>query len=127
MLSIIIATIASIVIGGLWFGPKTFYPVMMKEMNQSEEDVNARMAKFNPTFHFGIVIIAEFTLAILIYGLLLISNGDLKVILFPMFFVAVSNIKTNIFTFMNAKLFFVQEGQKLISIFVMGLIIALMM
>ncbi len=98
MLSIIIATIVSMVIGGAWFGPKTFYPVMMEELEQSDERVLERMERFNPSFHFGIVILAEFTLATIIYGLLEIANGDLRVIIFPAFFVVVSNIKTNIFS-----------------------------
>ncbi len=127
MLSIILATVASMIIGGIWFGPKALYPVMMKEMNISMEEQEKKMASFNPPFHFGIVIAGEFTLALMIYGLLQITGGDLRIIIFPMFFVVVSNIKTNIFTFLNAKLFLVQEGQKLVSIFVMVLIIALMM
>ncbi len=127
MLSIIIATIVSMVIGGAWFGPKTFYPVMMKEIEQSDERVLERMERFNPSFHFGIVILAEFTLATIIYGLLEVANGDLRVIIFPAFFVVVSNIKTNIFTFLSFKLFLIQEGQKVVSILAMGLIIGLMM
>ncbi len=127
MLSIVLATVASMVIGGLWFGPKTFYPKMMEEMNISDEEQKIRMERFNPSFHFMIVIGAEFTLALIIYGLLQISGGDLAVIIFPIFFVLVSNIKTNIFTFLNFKLFLIQEMEKVISIFVMGLIISLMM
>lgn len=127
MLSVIIATVASMVIGGLWFSPKTFYPVMMKEMDISDEEQSVRMERFNPGFHFMIVIGAEFTLALIIYGLLQITNGDLMVIIFPIFFVLVSNIKTNIFTFLNFKLFLIQEMEKVVSIFVMALIISLMM
>lgn len=127
MLSIILATIASVLIGGLWFGPKTFFPVMMNEMNQDEAEVSARMERFNPSFHFGLVILGELTLAVMIYGLLLITNGDLMIIIFPIFFVLVSNIKTNIFTYLNFKLFLIQEGEKVLSMLVMGLIIGLMM
>lgn len=127
MLSIIIATVASMMIGGIWFGPKTFYPVMMSEMKQSNEMVEERMSKFNPPLHFGLVIICEAVLASIIYGLLQVTNGDLRVIVFPILFVVASNVKTNIFTFMNFKLFLIQEGQKVVSILVMGLIISLMM
>lgn len=127
MLSIIIATVVSMIIGGLWFGPKTFYPIMVAEMNQSEEEVKVRMERFNPFFHFGLVFVGEFTLALMIYGLLQITAGDLRVIMFPIFFVLVSNIKTNVFTFLNPKLFLIQEGEKVVSILVMGLIISIMM
>lgn len=127
MLSIVIATIVSMVIGGLWFGPKTLFPAMMKELNQSEEEVNERMERFKPATHFGIVIIGEFTLALMLYGLLMITNGDLSVLLFPILFVVVSNMKTNIFSHLNFKLFMIQEGEKIVSILAMGLIIGLMM
>ncbi len=127
MLSILIATIASMAIGAFWFGPKTFYPIMMKEMEISEERQQKRMKEFNPTFHFPIVFGAEFTLAALIYGLLMVTNNDFRIMIFPVFFVLVSNIKTNIFTFLNLKLFLIQEGQKIVSILVMGIIISIMM
>ncbi len=127
MLSIIIATVVSMAIGGIWFGPKTFYPVMQKEMGLTEGMTDEVMARFKPAVHFGIVAIGEFTLATIIYGLLDITQGDLRVIIFPILFVVVSNIKTNIFTFLNAKLFMIQEGQKIVSILAMGIIIMLMM
>ncbi len=127
MLSIIIATIASVMIGGIWFGPKTFYPTMMEMLEQSDERVEERMKGFNPPLHFGIVILSEAILASIIYGLLQVANGDMRVIVFPILFVVASNVKTNIFTFLNLKLFLVQEGQKVVSILVMGLIIGLMM
>ncbi len=127
MLSILIATVVSMAIGGMWFGPKTFYPVMQKEMGLTEEMTSAVMERFKPAIHFGIVAIGEFTLATMIYGLLDITQGDLRVIIFPIMFVVVSNIKTNVFTFLNPHLFMIQEGQKIVSILAMGLIIMLMM
>lgn len=127
MLSIVIATVVSMIIGSVWFGPKTLYPVMIKEMNISEEDQKARMENFKPGTHFGIVILGEFTLATILYGLLMITNGDISVLLFPALFVVLSNIKTNVFTFLNFKLFLIQEGEKVVSILAMGLIIAVMM
>lgn len=127
MLSIVIATVVSMVIGSVWFGPKTLYPVMVKEMNISEEDQRLRMENFKPSTHFGIVILGEFTLATILYGLLMITDGDISVLLFPALFVVLSNIKTNVFTFLNFKLFLIQEGEKVVSILVMGLIIAVMM
>lgn len=127
MLSVIIATIVSMVIGGIWFGPKTFYPVMQELMEQSDEMVAKRMENFKPAIHFGIVMVGEFTLALMLYGLLQVTDGDLRAIMFPIFFVVVSNMKTNIFSFLNMKLFLIQEGEKVVSLAAMGLIIWLMM
>lgn len=127
MFSVIIATIVSMVIGGIWFGPKTLYPVMQELMGQTDEMVAKRMENFKPAIHFGIVIIGEFTLALMLYGLLQITDGDLRIILFPILFVVVSNMKTNVFTFMSFKLFLIQEGEKIVSLLAMGLIIGLMM
>lgn len=127
MLSVIIATIVSMIIGGIWFGPKTFYPVMQELMDQSDEMVAKRMERFKPALHFGIVMVGEFTLALMLYGLLQFSDGDFRIILFPIMFVVISNMKTNIFSFLSFKLFFIQEGEKVLSILAMGLIINLMM
>ncbi len=127
MLSIILATAVSMIIGGLWFGPKTLYPVMEREMGLSEELRNSIHSRFKPFTHFGLVIVGELTLAIIIYGLLDITQGDFRIVIFPIFFVVVSNIKTNVFTFLNMKLFLIQEGEKVVSLLAMAAIIALMM
>lgn len=127
MWSILLATVVSIVIGGLWFSPKVFYPVYEREMGLPEQLKQTIKARFKPAVHFGIVFIAEFTLATMIYGLLEITNGDMRVLLFPILFVVVSNIKTNVFSFLNFKLFVIAEGEKVVSIIAMGAIIGLMM
>lgn len=128
MLSILLATIASMAITMWWFGPQRFYPAMMKEIGTTLEAQQAKMAnKFNPSFHFGIILAGEFTLALIIYGLLMLSNNDFRIMIFPLFFVFVSDIKTNIYTFLSVKLFLIQVGQKMVTIFVMGAIISLMM
>lgn len=125
MLSIIIATIVSMVIGGIWFGPKTLYPVMQREMDMSDTRRDEVMKKFNPPLHFGIVIIGEFLLATMIYFLLKTVDGNLLIIILPIAFVVISNIKTNVFSYLNLKLFMVTEGEKVVSILVMGIIIKL--
>lgn len=127
MFSIVIAAIVSVIVGGIWFGPKTFFPVMMKELGQSNDVVNDRMKRFNPPLHFGLVIVGELVLASILYVLLNATDGNLLVIFLPIIFVLASNIKTNVFSYLNLKLFAVQEGQKAVSILIMGLIIKLMM
>ncbi len=129
MLSILLATIASIGFGALWYGPKTnFYNTMFRTMGITETEQAERVKrKFNPTFHFGMVFLAEFTLAIIIYGLLMVTNNDFRIMIFPTFFVFVSNIKTNVFTFISLKVFLIQEVQKLLAILLMGAIISIMM
>lgn len=127
MLSIIIATIVSIIIGALWFNPKTFYPVMQKGYRLSMDDTNEIMSRFKPPIHFGLVIIAEFSIALIIYGLLLVTNGDLRIIVMPILLIMLANVKSHVFSFLDLKLYLVMECQKAVSILVMGLIIAVMM
>lgn len=129
MLSILLATIISIGFGALWYGPKTnFYGTMFKAMGIDEKVQAQRVEeKFNPTFHFGMVFLAEFTLAIIIYGLLMVTNNDFRIMIFPIFFVFVSNIKTNVFTFISLKVFLIQEVQKIIAMLLMGAVISFMM
>ncbi len=127
MISIILATVASVIVGAVWFGPKTFYPVMMSILEQTDERVEERMKEFKPPLHFGLVIVSEAILATIIYGVLQVTNGDVRPILFLIVFVLASNVKTNVFTFLSLKLFLMQEGQKVVSLIVMTIIIALMM
>lgn len=123
MLSIILATIASILIGNLWYKSKTIYPAILKELNLDEAYQEQYKQRYKQSFHYPIYLVSEFTQALLIYGLLLISSNDLRIIIFPIFFVLLANIKNNIFTHLNLTLFLLQESQRILSILAMGIII----
>ncbi|CAB4596126.1 unannotated protein [freshwater metagenome] len=70
-LGVIIAFAISFVSGGIWFGPKTFYPIWMKARGIGNGELNAQQNK--PAILFGGtivgVLIQTLTLAIVITSL----------------------------------------------------------
>jgi hypothetical protein len=70
-LGVIIAFAISFVSGGIWFGPKTFYPIWMKARGVRNGELNAQQNK--PAILFGGtiagVLIQTLTLAIVITSL----------------------------------------------------------
>ena len=68
VIGVLVAFAVSFVSGGIWFGPKTFYPLWMKERGIASGQLNANQNK--PALLFGGTIIGvlvqTFTLAIII-------------------------------------------------------------
>lgn len=121
-LVILLAAAASFAIGGAWFSPKAFFPTYEKESKINEL---TGQKEFNAILAFTLVFLAELLLALLIY-MMTKSMKDttmVGVVIVLSLFVVLSNVKTNIFSFNNFKLFLITEGQKVISIIFMGLLI----
>ena len=70
-LGVLIAFVISFISGGIWFGPKTFYPIWMKARGIGNGELNAQQNK--PAILFGGtivgVLIQTLTLAIVITSL----------------------------------------------------------
>ena len=68
VIGVLVAFAVSFVSGGIWFGPKTFYPLWMKERGIASGQLNANQNK--PALLFGGTIIGvlvqTFTLAVII-------------------------------------------------------------
>ena len=80
-LGVLIAFVISFISGGIWFGPKTFYPIWMKARGVRNGELNAEQNK--PAILFGGtivgVLIQTFTLAIVVTSLQS-GNSDFTVI-----------------------------------------------
>lgn len=80
-LGVLIAFAISFISGGIWFGPKTFYPIWMKARGVRNGELNAEQNK--PAILFGGtivgVLIQTFTLAIVVTSLQS-GNSDFTVI-----------------------------------------------
>ena len=59
-LAVVLATVAAFVVGFVWFGPKTFFPVWWRAMGKSPEDM---AGGGNMKVLFGSTIIAAFVQA----------------------------------------------------------------
>jgi len=72
-LAIFTASISSFIIGAVWFGPKTFYPIWMKERGIASGQLNSNQNK--PVLLFGGTIIGVL-IQTLVLGLIINSLGD---------------------------------------------------
>jgi len=52
-LAVVVASLSSFVIGALWFGPKTFYPLWMKAMGRKVPTENVPMSAGSTILMFG--------------------------------------------------------------------------
>jgi hypothetical protein len=52
-LAVVVASLSSFVIGALWFGPKTFYPVWMTAMGRNVPTENVPMSTGSTILMFG--------------------------------------------------------------------------
>jgi hypothetical protein len=73
IIGVIVAFGFSFVSGAIWFGPKTFYPIWMKERGIASGQLNSNQNK--PVLLFGGTIIGVLTQT-LVLGLIINSLGD---------------------------------------------------
>jgi hypothetical protein len=80
-IGVLIAFIVSFISGGIWFGPKTFYPIWMKAKGVANGELTTQQNK--PALLFGGTIIGvlvqTLTLALII-NTLLVHNLDLGIL-----------------------------------------------
>ncbi|MFM9151509.1 MAG: DUF1761 domain-containing protein, partial [Candidatus Planktophila sp.] len=71
IVGVLIAFVFSFISGGIWFGPKTFYPIWMRERGRSSGQLTAEQNK--PALLFGGtilgILIQTLTLAVIITSL----------------------------------------------------------
>ena len=81
-LAVVVSTIAAFVVGAIWFGPKTFYPIWWKAIGRSPEDKPEGSGSMAVTF--GLIGVAAFVQAVvlaLIIGVLRSSGTDVGLVL----------------------------------------------
>jgi len=60
-LAVLACTVAALVVGSIWFGPKTFFPIWWKAIGKSEKD---GPSAGNPAVTWGLVVVAAFVQAV---------------------------------------------------------------
>lgn len=123
-LVVLLAAVVSFISGGLWFSPGLFYKRFALEMGFSEEGPSE---DFNPVKMYGLTFLGEFAIACCLYYLISFSQVNVvTLVLLIAVIVCVSNIKTNQFSVNNVVVYFITEGQKFLSIVLMGVIITVL-
>lgn len=130
-LAVGLATITGIVIGALWFGPKTFFPIWWKFLgkNPSEQPGTSNMGViFGTTFLAALV---QAVVMAVVIGLAEGARGELGIFggaavgaLMGVGFAAASSISHQLFGGFSIKAWVLEIGQDTISLAAMGAIIA---
>ena len=130
-LAVILATIAGFAIGGIWFGPKTFFPVWWKLMGKSPEE---QPGSASMGMVFGLTALGAITQAT-VMGLVLplISDaiggldwfGGLATgALLGLGFSAATSLSHKLFGGFGLKVWILEVGQDIVSLAAMGAVIA---
>lgn len=132
-LSVVIASVVGIVIGAIWFGPKTFFPLWWKFLGR---DPQGQPGTANMGAIFGTTFVAAFVQAIVmavVIGLAQRASGDLDFIggalvgsLMGVGFAAASSVSHHMFGGFAIKAWVLEVGQDIVSLAAMGAIIAAM-
>ena len=80
--AVVASTIAAFVVGSIWFGPKTFYPIWWKAIGRSPEDKPGGSSSMAVTF--GLIGVAAFVQAVvlaLVIGVLRDSGTEVGLVL----------------------------------------------
>ena len=132
-LSVVIAGVVGIIIGSIWFGPKTFFPLWWKFLGRKPED---QAGGSNMGLIFGTTFVAAFVQAIVmavVIGLAQAAVGDLDAFggamvgsLMGVGFAASSSVSHHLFGGFAIKAWILEVGQDIVSLTAMGAIIAAM-
>ena len=131
LLSVAVASIAGIVIGAVWFGPKTFFPLWWKFLgkNPAEQPGTDNMAVI-----FGSTTVAAIIQAVvmaIVIGLAEQATGGMNTVtglaigaLMGVGFAATSSVSHHLFGGFPIKAWVLEAGQDIVALAAMGAIIA---
>ena len=132
-LAVIFCVIASMIIGSLWFNPKTFFPIWWKAIGKSD---NEGPSNTNMGMVWGLIVFAAFVQAVFMSlmihamgsmtpGGVTLGSGALAGFLLWLGFVAPSSLTNKLFAD-RLKAWVLEAGNHLVTFVVMGAIIGLM-
>jgi hypothetical protein len=137
-LPVLVASIAMFIVGAVWFGPKTFYPVWMHALDREVPTERVEMSKGETLLMFGGTYVAAFiqafTLAVIILLAREVAPVDAVTGGFLGFFLATgigafSSLSHRMFSHPNFKVYkavkvwLIEVGQDVVCLTIAGLII----
>ena len=122
LLLVIVATLSSFLIGGIWYGP-LFGKAWMKEFNFTEEDLKKR--SIPKTFGFSILLAF---IAAIILEMFIGSEADFAFGAMAGFFAGIGWVATflgilYLFEMQSLKAYFINAGYSIISLTIMGAVL----
>jgi len=132
-LAVVLAAVAGIAIGSIWFGPKTFFPIWWKYLGKTSSQPAANS---NMVAVFSATILAAVVQAFVLSVVISISNQALGPIgvfggvatgaLMGLGFASASSISHHLFGGFSFRAWALEVGQDIVSLSAMGAIIALL-
>jgi len=121
-LAAIVCLVLNIIIGSVWYGPKTFFPVWWKSIGKTENDKpNGKPLTWILLVVAGIVQIIFVALTVQLLGIKNAASGALAGFLLWIGFVASTGLVTKLFPG-QLKAWVIEEGHHLINFLVFGII-----
>ncbi len=127
----VLASLAGIVIGAVWFGPKTFFPLWWKFMGRSPEQ---QPGTSNMPFIFGLTFLGAFVQAAVLSVVVSLAEsatggldwfGGLATgALMGVGFAAATVLSHKLFGGFSLKVWLLEVGQDIVSLSAMGAILA---
>ena len=129
-LAVVACVVASMIIGGTWFGPKTFFPIWWKAVGKSDNDVSSGMSM---GMVWGLIVLASFVQAVFMSlmvhamgsmtpGGATLGSGAMAGFFLWLGFVAPSSLTNKLFAD-RLKAWVLEAGNHLITFVAMGAII----
>ena len=131
-LAVLLSIVVSFVIGFVWFGPKTFFPVWWRAMGRSLDDMRVEGPTPMPVV-FGLtivgIVIQAVTLAMVI-GLQRSAGQDVGLVgglvtglVLGIGFAAASSLSHRMFAGLSLKVWAIEVGQDVVCLAAMGAVI----
>lgn len=128
-LAVIVCVVVSMIVGGIWFSPKVFYPAWWKAMGRSEKDAPGMK---NMGIVWGLTVLASFVQAVFMalmvnamgsmFGGATLASGAMAGFLLWLGFVAPSSLTNKLFAG-QLQAWVYEAGNHLVTFVLMGAIL----
>ncbi len=129
--AVIASVVASMIIGSLWFNPKTFYPAWWKAIGKTDQDVPGDQSGMGVVW--GLIVLSAFVQAVFMSlmvhamgsmtpGGATLASGAMAGFLLWLGFVAPSSLTNKLFED-RVKAWYYEVGNHLVTFIVMGAIV----
>lgn len=130
-LAVLACVVSSMIIGGIWFGPKTFFPIWWKAVGKSDKD-DPSQSSLSMGVTWGLIVFCAFVQAVFMAlmvnamgqmnGGATLASGAMAGFILWLGFVAPSSLTNKLFAD-RLKAWVLEAGNHLITFVVMGAIL----